>query len=50
MKRYYLGLREDGRWEVFEWDERNEPTEDDTGYSQHQGPYETADEAREYID
>jgi hypothetical protein len=46
MSRYYVGISED-RYEVFEWDERREPTPATTGYDEIRGPYKTLEEANE---
>jgi len=36
---YYLGQRDDERWEVFSWDDREDPTPANTGYAAIEGPY-----------
>jgi len=36
---YWLGLREDGKWEVFTTDTQKEGTAEATGYEDVRGPY-----------
>lgn len=50
MDRYYVGLREDGRLEMFVHDLKGEPTTEETGYEQVFGPFDTKDEARQFIE
>lgn len=47
MTRHYLGIRDDGKWEVFGWDDKAEPTEEETGYASITGPFTTWAEAIE---
>lgn len=45
MTRYYRGWSaEKQRWELFMWDERREPTTEETGYESHEGPWDTRSE------
>lgn len=50
MKRYYIGKRDDGTWEPFEWNDYPEPTLDETGYEVVEGPFDTLQEAKEATD
>lgn len=34
MERIYLGKKEDGTWEEFGWDLKEEPTPESTGYEE----------------
>lgn len=48
MTRYYLGWSEYYlSWEIFAWDEHCEPDTEETGYSEHIGPFDTLEEVRE---
>ena len=41
MTRYYRGWSDEKQcWEVFGWDDREEPDTEDTGYSAHEGPWD----------
>lgn len=50
MTRYYVGLDgESGKSEVFEWDERKEPTSVVTGYDTITGPFENKTAANDFL-
>lgn len=49
MSKFYIGTSDLGRRDVFEWDEKTDPTPEDTGYESIEGPFDTKEEAEDNL-
>lgn len=50
LAKFYAGLRpQDDQWEIFNADNPDEATVDVTGYEDVRGPFDTFEEAEEYL-